>query len=166
MKTLALLLGAACLVSTAAAQLSPIRLRVEQTSKSDTTSYKSVQARSLAIHLTNSSPQPADVIVKWAVLGRDIKSKDIVTVEQGEMKSSMKASGGEKLQTPFAQAAAEEARTGSKGKSEDIGTKIIGHGVQVWQGEKLIAETYEPTSIKASFGKAPVAQPLDKQKKK
>lgn len=151
-------------LATASAQVSPIRLRVEQQSKSNTASYKSIQSRSLTVHLTNSAPQPADVIVKWAVLGRDIKSKDIVTVEQGEMKSSMKASGGEKLQTPVAQAAAEEARIGSKGKSDDIGTKIIGHGVQVFQGDKLVAEFYEPASIKASFWKAPVAKPLDDQK--
>lgn len=164
-----LLLAAAalvCLLAAAEAQVSPIRLRVEQQSKSDTTSYKSVQSRSLTIHLTNSSPQPADVTVKWAVLGRDIKSKDVVTVEQGEMKSSMKAAGGDKLQTPEAKAAAEEARIGSKGKSDDIGTKIIGHGVQVFQGDKLVAEMYEPASVKASFWKAPVAKPLDEQKPK
>ncbi|MEQ1860850.1 MAG: hypothetical protein ABMA13_13020 [Chthoniobacteraceae bacterium] len=153
-------------LATATAQVSAVRLRVEQVSKSNTTSYKTVQTRSLTIHLANSSTQPADVKVKWAVLGRDIKSKDVVTVEQGELAAALKPTGTEKLQTPAVSAAAEEARTGSKGKSDDIGTRIIGHGVQVWQGEKLVAEFYEPASLKESFGKAPVAQPLDKQKKK
>jgi hypothetical protein len=154
----------ACLLSTAAAQVSPIRLRVEQTSKSDTIGYKSVQSRNLTILLANSSAQTADVKVKWAVLGRDLKSKEIVTIGQGELTASVAASATEKLQTPAVNAASEEARIGSKGKSDDIGTRIIGQGVQVWQGEKVIAEAYEPASIKESFGKAPAAQPLDKQK--
>lgn len=163
---IASLLAAACLVSTAAAQVSTVRLRVEQVSKNDKNSYKTVQSRSLTIYLTNSAPLPADAVVKWAVFGRDIKTKDVVTIEQGEMKSSMKASGAEKLQTPVVQASSEEARVGSKGKTDDAGHKIIGHGVQVYQGDKLVAELYEPLSMKESFGKAPAAQPLDKQKKK
>lgn len=163
---LAFTVVAAILLTSALAQVSPIRMRVEQVSKGDKTSYKTVQSRSLTIHLTNSSQQPADVVVKWAVLGKDISSKEVVTVEQGEMKSSLKASGSEKLQTATAQAASEEARLGSKGKTEDIGTKITGHGVQVWQGDKMIAEMYEPASLKANFGKAPAAKPLDQQKKK
>lgn len=157
-------LAMVCLLSTAAAQLSPIQLRVEQSSKSDTIGYKSVQSRSLTIHLANSSAQPADVKVKWAVLGRDLKSKDIVTIGQGDLTATVAAKGAAKLQTPAANAASEEARIGSKGKSDDIGTRIVGHGVQVWQAEKLVAEMYEPASLKDSFGKAPVAEPLDKQK--
>ncbi len=163
-----LFVAAASLFSTAHAQVSPIRLRVEQSNKNTTKSYKTVQARTLTIYLTNSSQQAADVVVKWAVLGRDIKSKDFVTIEQGEMKSSLGPSGTDKRDTPEVNASSEEARVGSKGKSEDIGNKIVGHGVQVWQGDKLVAETYEPASIKEHFGKAPPARPLDqiKQQKK
>jgi hypothetical protein len=158
--------AAASLFSTARAQISPIRLRVEQSNKNNTTSYKTVQARTLTIYLTNSSQQPADVVVKWAVLGRDIKTKDFVTIESGEMKSSLAPSGNDKRDTPTVNASSEEARVGSKGKTDDVGNKIIGHGVQVWQGDKLIAETYEPASIKEHFGKAPTAKPLDQQKPK
>lgn len=163
-----LFVAAASLFSTARAQVSPIRLRVEQSNKNTTKSYKTVQARTLTIYLTNSSQQAADLVVKWAVLGRDIKSKDFVTIEQGEMKSSLGPSGTDKRDTPEVNASSEEARVGSKGKSEDIGNKIVGHGVQVWQGDKLVAEIYEPASIKEHFGKAPPARPLDqlKQQKK
>lgn len=156
-------------LSTASAQLSPLRMRLEVNSSGDREAYKTMQSRSIAIYLTNSGLEPADVVVKWAVMGRDIKSKEVVTVEQGEIKSSLKARGSDKLETPVARAAAEEARLGSKGKSDDIGTKIIGHGAQLWQGEKMIAEIYEPPALKDSFGKARAAVPLDKlkgQKKK
>lgn len=162
---LAFTVVAANLVSSAFAQVSPVRMRVEVSSKGDKTSYKTVQSRSLTIHLTNSSQQPADVVVKWAVLGKDIGSKEAVTIGQGELKSSLKASGVDKLETPAVHASAEEARLGSKGKTEDMGNKITGHGVQVWQGDKLIAEMYEPASIKPDFGKAPAAKPIEKKKK-
>lgn len=156
------------LFSAAQAQVSPIRLRVEQSNKNTTKAYKTVQARTLTIYVANSSPQAAEVVVKWAVLGRDIKSKDFVTIEQGEMKSSLGPSGTDKRDTPEVNASSEEARLGSKGKTEDMGNKIVGHGVQVWQGDKLAAELYEPASIKEHFGKAPPAKPLDqlKQQKK
>lgn len=167
MKSFSLLLGfvMAGLISTAGAQVSPVRLRVEQSSKSDTTSYKNVQTRSLSIFLANSSAQPAEVKVKWAIFGRDIKSKEIVTVAQGETNASIKASGSEKVQTDAAHAVSEEARTGSKGKSEAVGCRMVGHGVQVWQADRLVAEFYDPLSLKESFGKAPPAQLPEKKKK-
>jgi hypothetical protein len=150
--------------TTAHAQLSTLRMRLEANSSADRDSYKLTQSRSLTIYLNNSGLEPADVVVKWAVLGRDIKSKDIVTVDSGEIKSSLKPRGDDKLQTPVAKAASEEARLGSKGKSDDIGTRIVGHGAQLWQGEKMIAEVYEPAAMKAEFGKAKPVQHLDKQK--
>lgn len=151
-------------VSPVRAQVNPIHVRVEQSSKSDTTGYKTVQSRSLNIYIANGSIQPQDVTVKYVIFGRDLKSKDLVTVEQGESKASLKASGTEKVQSVEARVSSEEARAGSKGKSPDTGTRLIGYGVQVLQGEKVVAETYEPASMKASFGKTPVMRPPDKKK--
>jgi hypothetical protein len=149
-----------------AAPPSAVRLRVEQVSKSDTISYKSVQSRSLNITVANSSNEALELKVKYVVFGRDVSTKDVVTVGQGELPVSVKALGTEKVQTPAAQAASEDARIGSKGKSEAMGSKIIGQGVQVLRAEAVVAEYYEPMSVKEHFGKAPVAQPLDKLKQK
>jgi len=145
---------------------SAIRIRVEQSGKTDTISYKTVQSRSLGILVSNTSNEALDLKVKYVIFGRDIKTQDVVTIEQGELPVSVKPLGTEKLQTPVAQAASEEARLGSKGKSEAMGSKIIGHGVQVLKGDAVVAEFYEPVSLKEHFGKAPVAEKLDKLKKK
>ena len=149
----------------AVAQVSPVRVRVEQVNEAKTISYKSVQTRSLNVLLSNSSTDSQELKVKFVIFGRDIKSKDIVTVLEGEMPVTLKPSGTEKIQTPEAHAVAEEARTGTKGKTDDVGTKIIGHGVRVLKGDAVIAEVYEPASVKESFGKAPAAKMPEKKKK-
>ncbi|NDG04794.1 MAG: hypothetical protein EB121_05535 [Alphaproteobacteria bacterium] len=69
------------------------------------------------------------------------------------------------VQTPLAHAVSEEARIGSKGKTDDAGNRIMGQGVQIWQGAKLVAEVYDPESLKESFGKAPAAKVIEKKKK-
>src|SRR5688572_19577875 len=111
---------AAGLQSVAMAQVSPLRVRVEQTSKSDTIGYKSVQSRRLNVIISNSASAPADVKVKYVIFGRDIQSKEVVAIARSEMPATVPASGTTKLETAVAQAAAEEARIGSKGKSEAI----------------------------------------------
>lgn len=148
------------------AEVSPVRVRVELTSKNDTTSYKSVQSRTLNIIVSNSSSELLDLKAKFAVFGRDIKTQEIVTIEQGEIPVSLKARGTEKVQSQTAHAVAEEERVGSKGKSEAFGYKIIGQAVQIMKGDIVMAESFEPASMKDSFGKAPMALKPEKKKKK
>ena len=148
-----------------AAEVSPVRVRVEKTGKSDTNAYKTVQTRSLTVYVSNASREPLDLKVKYAIFGRDIKSKEVVVVLEGELPISVKAQATEKVQTPLAHAVSEEARIGSKGKTDDAGNRIMGQGVQIWQGAKLVAEVYDPESLKESFGKAPAAKVIEKKKK-
>jgi hypothetical protein len=148
-----------------AAEFNPVRIRVEKTGKSDTTSYKTVQTRSLTISVSNSSQEPLELKVKYAIFGRDIKTKEVVVVAEGELPVSVKAQETEKVETPLAHAVSEESRVGSKGKTEDAGNRIIGHGVQVWKGAVMLAEDYDPASLKESFGKVPPAKLIEKKKK-
>ena len=149
----------------AQAQASPVRVQVAQTGKIDTLGYKTVQTRTLTITVTSSSAEPLNLKVKYAILGRDISNQDVFTLTQGELPVAVKARGVEKVQSMTATAAAEEARIGSKGKSDAFGYKIIGQGVQVLNGETVVAEYYEPAAIKESFGKAPPAPKIEKKKK-
>ena len=160
-----LALIAAAFTPSVVAQVSPVRLRVEQVSKSDTNSYKTVQSRSLNVQVSNSSLEAVELKLKYVIFGRNMKGGDIVTVGQGEVPVSVKPQGTEKLTTPPATAVSQEARTGSKGKSEEAGSRIMGQGVQAWKGETMVAEYYEPASVKEHFGKAPPAEILDKKKK-
>jgi hypothetical protein len=142
-----------------------VRVRVDQSGKSDTTSYKTVQSRSLTISVSNISREPLALKVKYVIFGRDINSKDVVTVAQGDLKLSVKALATEKAETPVAHAVSEEARIGSKGKHDAAGNRFIGQGVQVWNGDVMVAEVYEPPGLKESFGKAPPAKLIEKKKK-
>jgi hypothetical protein len=159
-------LTAAFLLATSHAEVSPVRVRVELTSKNDNTGYKSVQSRALNIIVSNSSPEPLELKVKFAIFGRDIKTQEIVTLEQGEIPLTLKARGTEKVQSPAAHAVAEEERIGSKGKSEAFGYRIIGQAVQISKADVVVAETFEPASLKDAFGKAPMAKKPEKKKKK
>lgn len=147
------------------AQVSPVRLRVEQVSKSDTTSYKTVQTRSLNVQVSNGSLEAVELKLKYVIFGRNLKGGDVVTVGSGEVPVTVKPQGTEKVTTPVATSVSQEARIGSKGKSEEAGSRIIGQGVQAWKGETMVAEFYEPASVKEHFGKAPPAEVLDKKKK-
>lgn len=151
--------------STVFAQVSPVRLRVEQVSKSDTTSYKTVQTRSLNVQVSNGSPEAVELKLKYVVFGRNLKGGDIVTVGAGEVPVTVKLQGTEKVATPAVTAVSQETRTGSKGKSEEAGSRIIGQGVQAWKGGTMVAEFYEPASLREHFGKARPAEVLDKKKK-
>ena len=154
----------ALLLAVGHAEVSPIRVRVEVTSKTDADRQKdkdtTTYTRILNVIVDNAGAEPAELKVKYAVFGRDIASKDIVTLGQGEVPVSVKARGTEKVQTPKADAVLDEPKParGQK-KADPTGSKIVGHGVQVLKGDTVVAEVFEPASIKASFGTAAAAKP-------
>jgi hypothetical protein len=156
---------AAVFAATAHAQTSPVRVQVAQTGKIDTISYKTVQTRTLTITVSSSAAEPLNLKVKYAIFCRDITNQEVYTLTQGELPVTVKARGVEKVQSMTASAAAEEARIGSKGKSDAFGYKIVGQAVQVLNGDAVVAEYYEPVTIKESFGKAPPAPKVEKKKK-
>ena len=151
------------------AESSPIRIRVEATNKLDPEKTKTTQTRVLNVTLDNSSAEPQELKVKFAVFGRDVSSRDIVTVGQGEVPVTVKGRGSEKVQTTEAKASSDDpkpaanAKGGGK-KAEPTGQKIVGHGVQVFKGDTMVAEFYEPASMKASFGTATAVKPAEAKK--
>jgi hypothetical protein len=161
------LLVAACVVavaqfSSAYAQISPIKMRVTQTGKTDRDDkdkHKSSQEKVLNIEITNSAKEAMDLKIKYTVFGRDLRSKDIVGIADGEMPAALKPQSTEKFTTPKAQSDMEEETGAGKDKKVAKGAKMIGYGVQVLKGETVVAEAYEPSAMKASFGKvvAPTA---------
>jgi hypothetical protein len=157
----------------AQAQVSPVRVRMEQSSKSDKsdskTGSKTVQSRNLVIYVTNGSKEPLDLKVKYAFFGRGLVDRQIATMEEGELPVSVKENGTEKVSTPEVNAESEDPRPGTKQKDGKkmlpSGHKLVGQGVQVFNGDKLVAEAYEPASMKESFGKAPAAKRGEAKKK-
>lgn len=152
-----------CLATMAHAQVSPVRVQVEQSGKTDTTGYKTVQSRSLNITVSNSSAEPVNVKVKYAIFARDIKSQEIYTLLQGDMPATVKPRGSEKVQSMTANTAAEEARIGSKGKSEASDTRSSATGYRCSTGRPSRRNT---TSRRASRNPSAKPRPRRRSRRK
>src|SRR4051812_27223380 len=115
------------LIAAAYAEVSPVRMRVEAANKVDVDKTTTTQSRTLNVIVDNSSAEPLDLKVKFAVFGRDVTSKDIVTVAQGEVPVTVKPHGSEKVPTPPAKASVNEPKPAKGQKKVDpTGQKIVG----------------------------------------
>jgi hypothetical protein len=152
------------LLTSARAEISPFRVRVEQVSKSETEKFTKTQKRSLKIFVSNSSKEAAELVAKYYIFGRELQDNDIVKLDEGAKPVSSKPLGTEMVESAIVSTSSEEAHSSgsSRGKSsgksakktEASGTKILGFAVQVFQGEKMVAESYDPPSMKEQISKA------------
>ena len=150
-------------ISAICADASAILLRVEQHNTSDMNPkdrFQRTQKHSLKVYLTNSSPNPADVKVKYTYFGRDLVSHDVVVINSGEQQAAVKPQGEAEVDLGSVTSAStdEHYQAGGKGKVATkipaAGAKFVGYAVQVYGGSTLLAETYEPLSMKDEIGKA------------
>lgn len=143
------------------AQLSDFQLRVQQKSKTDAKKAEKTQSRTLTIFVSSSSRQPADLVAKYAFIARDVKSHNLVRQDEGEKAVSVASMGTVTVETEtatsnYADAHSEKGGKGKGGKKvEASGEKLIGYGVRLFQGDKLVAEYYDPPSAKEAWGGAP-----------
>jgi hypothetical protein len=161
-------LSISALVAVAHAEVSPVHMRIEASNKAETTKTSSTQSRSLTVYVDNSSQEQMELKVKYEIFGRDATSKDIVSVGKGEVPVSVKPHGQEKVSTPEAKATYNDPKP-AKGQTKKVdpsGEKIVGHGIQLLKGDTVLAEIYEPMSMKDSFGKATAAAPAAAAPKK
>lgn len=174
-----LLLGVTALLPVAApGQVAPVSMRVEQVSGMDSTKDKHDQRRSLKVHLTNgSAADVTDLKIKYYWFARDVKDREVALLKDGETKADVKARKTELVETGSVTSSYTDdsfaSNKGGKGggnsggnrsgkKVEGIGKKITGFGVQLFAGDKMIAETFDPPSNKALVGgpsKGPGARP-------
>lgn len=135
------------------AQVSPISIRVEPVSNTDNDKFKKSQTKTLKIHISNRSDQDrAGLRVKYWFFGKDVKDRDLAVLKEGETKTDLKARATEMVESARAEAIAVEAHGGGKGKKkvEASGDKFVGYGVQILEGDKLLAEYFSQPSLKAS----------------
>jgi len=157
------------------AQISPIRITVEQVvgkSDSNAKTGQKAQSRSLKITLNNNSAESFDGLqVKYWFFGRDMKSHDTKEITAGERKSSLAPRGKEVIESEtasgtyveqHAQAQRGGGRAGQPGrggraggvtKVQASGDKITGYAVRVMKDDKVLAEYYSEPSYKALVGK-------------
>ncbi|MDR3402076.1 MAG: hypothetical protein P4L99_06215 [Chthoniobacter sp.] len=156
---------------------SSVLLRVDQYNKSDMNpkdkkAYTNIHTRTVNAIITNNSGEPIDVKVKRIVFGRSLFEHHLVTVAEGETAATIKPHETQKIPTAQATATAVEQHWDAKAKKmiDATGANIVGIGVQVLQGNTLVAEFYDPPSLKEQWGKtqplpgatAPAAKPAAK----
>lgn len=147
------------------AGLSPVNIRVEQQSQSDNEPDKKSAKRKLKITLSSSVQEELILKVKWALLGRDVSTKEVTVVEEGEMLSTIKPRGTDVQESRFSKPlvyteAKVEPKTNKRTAAS--GSKFVGYGVQVFRGEVKVAEAFDPMGLKEVWGKAPAATPAAK----
>jgi hypothetical protein len=163
MKSLALLLSLlAATTFSLSAQVSPIRMTVEQVSKSETkgkTGSEKTQVRSLNIRLENNSNESFDDMqVKYWFFGRDMKSRDVTVINTGERKSSLAPRAKEIVESESVSSSYVEehyevakGKGGKGGKPTKVpasGAKIMGYAVRLMKDGKVLSEYYSEPSYK------------------
>jgi hypothetical protein len=142
------------------AQVSPIRISVEQSSKTELKDKKNAhdktQIRSLKIQLDNNSAQAFDsLVVKYWFIGRPMDERANKVLAEGERKSSLTPRGRELVDSEVVSKKLVEAHTqaakGKGGKPTKVpasGEKIMGYAVRVMEGDKVLSEYFSEPSYK------------------
>lgn len=140
------------------AEPSAVSVRVEQANKSDMGGkdpHTRKHTRTLNVFVSNNSSEQLELKVKHVIFGRDMIHHDLITAGEGEKMVTVKAHGSEQVETPAAISTSVEKHYDAKAKKkiDPSGATIVGAGVQVMQGTTLVAEWYDPMSLKESWGK-------------
>lgn len=164
MKTPILFLATFCTAAfgfcgTAAAQSSPISLHVEASNKTEMTPkdrWTKTHLRKLHITVTNDSAEVVELKIKDVIFGRDMLTHGIVKVSSGENPLEVKPHSTATVDTVEAKCTENDQHFDAKAKkmTEASGATIAGSGVQALQGDKLVAEWYEPDTMKEQWTKA------------
>lgn len=147
------------------AQVSPVSIRVEQitSTDSDKKGVKHEQSKSLKIHLTNSSRQDfSGLRVKYYFFAKDVKSRDTSVHKDGETTADVKAASSATVETPSVSSSySEDSYQGKKGgkrgggggkKVEGTGDRLVGYGARLYDGDKLLTEFFSQPSYKELVG--------------
>jgi hypothetical protein len=167
-------LSALCAFSSSVhAQMGSVSVRVEQETKQSEPPgakdhYTKIQKRTLKVFLTNSAKEDTEVKIKYTFFGHPISGHEVGPVDQGDKEDTLKPSETKEVDTPTSTQTYTEEHfpLKSKVKIPASGNKLTGYGVQVFVGEKMVAESYEPFSMKDLMNKAPAATVAAPPKKK
>jgi len=141
------------------AQVSPVSVRVEQVASSEAEKFSHTQKRSLKISVINAAADEKTLKVKFYFFGKDTGENDLLLLEKGERVVSVPARETVVVETPtFSRRSIEEhyaTKSGGQGgarlgkKVEASGQRIVGHGVQIVEAGKVVAEYFSQPEFKA-----------------
>ena len=153
------------------AQISPVRLDVLQKQKTESKgagNASKTQIRSLEISLQNLSRQDCpNLEIHYWFFAKGIKDGDIEVFKKGERKASLAPGKKEVIESELIRSSytedhfqVEKSKSkgkGSSGKSnsspkvkkvEGSGDRIVGYGVRVMDGGKVLTEFFSPQGLK------------------
>lgn len=148
---------------TATAQISSIRMDVQQRQKTDSkgkSNETKTQMRSLDITLQNLSRVNYDnLVVKYWFFTKSEKTGKTSVFKNGERKTSVAAGKTETLASEQVNSTYTDDHfdvTKSKGKNQSTsvkkvagsGERIIGYGARLMDGEKVLQEVFSPQGLK------------------
>jgi len=170
--SLLFLISSAILAFSTSVNAQSVSIRVEQANKTEPPKdpkdrFTHTQKHALRVFVTNSSHEDLAVKIKYAFYGHAIDAHDLITVNSGEQDATVKPSDQAPVETtPVTVTYTDDHYPPGKGAKVKImgtGNKVTGYGVQVFVGDKLVGESYEPASLKEQASKAaPVAAPPKK----
>jgi hypothetical protein len=93
------------------------------------------------------------VKVKWYIFVKSVGSSDSAILLQGEENSTIPALGVAKVESKTASVTFKPAYQNKKERVKAEGEKFDGYGVQVYEGEALIGQVFNPEGNKAKVAK-------------
>ena len=160
---------------------SPVRLDVRvhggdsHARISRSSGVKHDQKEELEITVSSVSKNlPSGLQLKWFMFGRDLKSNRVGVLRSGDAKIELGGRGPQVIRSAKIEAKSTPEHSvvsrgrgrggrsgGSRGsvkKVEATGDKYIGYGVQVLNGSKVVAETFDPPSLKQSVSASSISK--------
>lgn len=152
------------------AQSTNDRVRIEVKAKTDNdrkdiknaTADTITQSKTFEITISGKAKSPETRTGTWTAYGRDLKDRQVITIESGEFKIELPATGTQKVETKTVTStytnahtitkAAGRGRTNAK-RVDAEGTKHAGIAVVVKDGDKVVGEFYDPAGLKAEAEK-------------
>lgn len=141
---------------------SPLNMKVDAEGKADITGKDAkTQTRTLKIALSNTGKEViTGATIKWMVFGHNMKDHHLVQVKSGEIRKDLPAGitvevSSERLKISGVREHSVRSRSGSGRRARTTfkkvpasGQEYYGYAVQVFDREKLLAETYSQPSFK------------------
>ncbi len=158
------MLAVFAIISTASA-IQPISdVRIDATSKGESDyggKGAKTQKRRIEIQLTNTAASKIEsASIHWVIYGRDMKDRDLVKIESGEVIKEIPASSTVNLETPWvdmkSQRETKVASLGGRGgrvgrakvkKIPASGSQYYGYAVMLHEGGKFVASKFSHPSI-------------------
>lgn len=164
------LIGLLPILASAHGVLGSVMVLVKEQVKNESKSKNSgSQAVVLEITLNGKPQNPENRTLKWSAYGKDQKTGDVVAMESGEAKVNLEFGSTQKISTQKITTTYTEKHTtssssgGGRGRTRRVkytevpgsGVKYYGYGVQVFDGDEVAGEKFDPAIIEKKLSPAP-----------